>query len=390
MPFGISLFSAIYSLYQPVLLATILNTDTFTEKIKMKIIYPFFISSMLALAGCNPKNNTSETHKQEIKAIQKKITFDDFKRIKGVDDVQDVPFHLFTRLDSVRFFVSPDKDANYLKVAYNKLDNYYGFEEFDDFYSIHYSINNRFSNSIEAFVLKSEFTPASELTFQGVNLYEIRSSMLKGAQDLKNKSFSKYGIITEVSKQEFETASKNRIDEALIKNPHIRLKGDQWMYTDSTTETIITRRENASEDGMLSYDYVGLSPFLHLEVFKETVEETADVYYTFYNVKSKSDFELFTGGYPQVLPDKNWITSVASNNDTGSNFEINKYRENGDHRESLLYVNFTNFKIADETKAFWKDHEIFYAEVYPTNATLSKGKKPKVSYIKIQLKADLF
>lgn len=358
----------------------------------MKISYQLLISSMLVVfVGCNSKSKTSDTTPPKTVITKKPITFADFKKIKGVDNVQDVPFELFTNLDSVRFFVAPGKDAAHLKIAYNKLDNYYGFEEFDDFYSIHYSINNTISNSIEAFVLKSEFTPAFELTLQGVDLYEIRSSQFKESQDLKNKSFNKYGTIIEVSEQEFKTASKKRIDEVLVKNPHIKLKGNNWVYTDNAKETVITQHENvATEDGLLSNEYIGQSPYLHLEVFKESSVETTDIYYSFYNVRSSAHFQIFTGGYPQILPKKNWISYMVSNSDAGSDFGVSKYLEKSYNQENLLYVNFTNFKIADQTKAFWADNETFYAEAYPTNSAPSIGKKQKAAFIKITLKADLF
>lgn len=357
----------------------------------MKPIYYFFISSTVVLMGCNPQNKSSENQKAETEVSQKIITFADFKKIKGVDNVQDVPFQLFTKQDSVQFFVSPNKAAARLKVPYNKLDNYYGFEEFDDFYSIHYSINNTISNSIEAFVLKSEFTASFDLTLKGVDLYEIRSSTLKESQDFKNKSFSKYGTITEVSEEEFKTASTHKIDEALVKNPQVKLKDNNWIYTENSKETVITQHENVStEDGTLSNEYIGQSPYLHLEVFKENPVETTDVYYSFYNVKPTAGFSLFTGGYPHILPSKNWISYIGSNNDVGSNFDISTYVEQSHTQENLLYVNFTNFKIGDETKAFWADDETFYAEVYPTNSASSTGKKQKVAFIKIKLKADLF
>lgn len=360
----------------------------------MKILYPSFIFSMAVLAGCNPKNKTSETNQLKTEMAQKAITFADFKKIKGVDNVQEVPFQLFTRLDSVQFFTAPNKDAAHLKIAYNKLDNYYGFEEFDDFYSIHYSINNNISNSIEAFVLKSEFTAASELTLQGVNLDEIRSSMFKGAQDLKNKSFSKYGMITEVSGQEFDAAYKKRINEVLVKNPYIKLKGDNWVFTENAKEPVIIQHENVStEDGPLLNEYIGRSPYLGLEVFREHSIDVPGTYYSFYDATSTDPmdkFRLFTAGYPQILPGKNRVSSVSVNDDTGSNFEIGEYPGESHVQETLLYVNFTTFKIADETKAFWLDDRTFYAEVYPANSASSKGKKQKTAFIRIQLKAGLF
>ncbi|MDM1555101.1 resolvase [Chryseobacterium indologenes] len=357
----------------------------------MKPIFQFFISSTVVLMGCNPQNKSSENQKAKTEITQKTITFADFKKIKGVDNVQEVPFQLFTKLDSVQFFVNPNKEAAHLKIAYNKLDNYYGFEEFDDFYSIHYSINNNISNSIEAFVLKSEFTASFDLTLKDINLYEIRSSTWKESQDLKNKSFSKYGTIGEVSEQEFKAASMNRINELLVKNPQIKLKYDNWIYADNGKETMITQHETVStEEGTLSNEYIGQSPSLHLEVFRENSDEVADSYYTFYNVKSLTNFEISTDSYPQILPGKNRISYISSNNDVGSDFAISQYTAQNHNLETLLYINFTNFKIGDETKAFWKDDKTFYAEVYPTNSSAAKGKKQKAAFIKIQLKDNLF
>ncbi|HFK5507696.1 resolvase [Elizabethkingia anophelis] len=322
---------------------------------------------------------------------QKAVTFADFKKIKGVDNVQDVPFQLFTKLDSVQFYVSPDKNAAHLKKANNKLDNYYGFEEFDDFYSIHFSIDNNISNSIEAFVLKSEFKAAFELTLKGVNLYEIRSSTFKASDDFKDKSFNKYGTIDEVSEQEFKTASKKRIDEVLVKNPHITLKDDNWVFSENGKQEVITQHESVStETGPLANEYIGRSPHLDLEVFKENSDEVIDSYYSFYNIKNAVMFELATEGYPQILPSKNWVSFVSSNSDVGSNFLISKYIAYTKKQENLLYVNFTNFKIGDEKKAFWANNDTFYAEVYPLNSASAKGKKQKAAYIKIQLKPNLF
>ncbi|WP_139423156.1 resolvase [Chryseobacterium mulctrae] len=351
----------------------------------MKISYQFIISSMMVVfVGCNPEDKTSETTKPEAKVTQKIITLADFKKIKGVDNVQDVPFQLFTKLDSVQFFVAPDKDAAHLKKANHKLDNFYGFEEFDDFYSIHYSIDNNISNSIEAFVLKSEFTAAFDLTLKGANLYEIRSSTFKKSDDFNNKSFEKFGTIAEISEQEFKTASKNRIGEALVKNPNITLKDNNWIYNENGKKIIITQREDIStETGPLANEYVGQSPFLNLEVFKENTDEAVDSFYSFYNIKNAPMFELGTQGYPQILPTKSWVTYISSNNDVGSNFVITQYLPQTKRQENLLYANFTNFKIADEKKAFWTANDTFYAEIYPLNSASSKGKKQKAAYIKI-------
>lgn len=356
----------------------------------MKVINQLMITSIVILTGCNQQNKT-ETEKAETEVKHKIITLADFKKIKGVDNVQEVLFQLFTKLDSVQFFTAPSKEAPYLKMPYNTLDNYYGFEEFEDFYSIHYSINNNISNSIEAFVLKSEFTPAYELTLKGVDLYEIRSSTFRESSDSKNKSFKKFGTIVEISEQEFKANSKKQIGEKLVKNPNILLQADNWVYKEDGREDVITQHESIStETGPLANEYIGRSPYLNLEVFKENSDEVADSYYSFYSLKNAVMFELSTEAYPQILPSKGWVTFVSSNHDVGSNFVISKYFPQTGRQDNLLYVNFTNFKIADDKKAFWNDHNTFYAEVYPLNSASANGKKQKTAYIKIQLKADLF
>nr|WP_315028204.1 resolvase [uncultured Chryseobacterium sp.] len=357
----------------------------------MKILNQFFISSMVFFLGCNQQNKKTDSLKANTEVKQKSITLADFKKIKGVDNVQDVPFQLFTQLDSVQFFVSPSKEAAHLKIPYHKLDNYYGFEEFEDFYSIHFSINNNISNSIEAFVLKSEFTAAFDLTLKGRDLYEIRSSTFKESTDFKNKSFQKFGSITEISEQEFKVNSKNKIGETLVNNPNIKLQDDNWVYIENGRKEVITQHQSIStETGPLANEYIGGSPFLNLEVFKENSNEVVDSFYSFYNLKNAVVFEIGTDGYPQILPTKGWVTFISSNNDVGSDFLIFKYLPQTKKQENLLYVNFTNFKIADEKKAFWTDNDTFYAEVYPLNSASAHGKKQKTAFIKIQLKASLF
>ncbi len=358
----------------------------------MKSICMFLMFAWLTVnISCNSKADKTEINSPNTEQPKKEITFADFKKIKGVDNILEVPFQLFTKLDTVQFFVKPSKDAASLKFAYGKLDNFYGFDEFDDFYSIHFSINNDISNSIEAFVLKSEFTASYDLTLKGVNLYEIRSSTYKRSDDFNNKSFKKFGTITEVSEQEFNTANKLRIDEALVKNPNIILKDDLWMYVENGKKVVITQHENIStETGPLANDYVGRSPYLNLEVFKENSDEVIDSYYTFYAVKDAAIFRLSADGYPQIVPSKNWVSFVSNNNDVGNNFLVSQYLPETHKQENLLYVNFTNFKIADEKKAFWTENDTFYVPVYPLNSAAVKGKKQKTAYIKIQLKPHLF
>ncbi|SKB40316.1 hypothetical protein SAMN05660841_00316 [Sphingobacterium nematocida] len=341
--------------------------------------------------ACNSQDKKSEADKVEAQATRKAITFADFKKIKGVDNVQEVPFHLFTKLDSVHFFVAPSNDSAYLKVQRHKLDNYYGFEESGDFYAIHFSIENNISNSIEAYVLKSEFTASFDLTLKGAKLDEIRSSTYKAVDDFDNKSFDKYGTIAEVSEQEFLKASKNRIDEVLLKNPDVKLKNNNWTLVDKDKEYNITPYENTSEeDGTFYSAYIGQSKFLNLEVFHESSDAANEDYYTFFEPISAVKFNMYAVGYPQVLPVRNCISWVTSNSSVGSDFVISKYVPQEKGQEGLLYVNFTNFKIADDKKAFWADKNTFYAAVYPLNSAPAKGKVQKMAFLKIQVKENWF
>lgn len=358
----------------------------------MKIVYSLVLSAVIAaMAACQPQSKNAAPKREEVNTPRKQSTFADFKKVAGVENVAEVPFQLSTTLDSIHFFVTPTADSDYLKIAYNKLHNYYGFEEFGDFYSIHYSINNNISNSIQAFVLKSEFTAAFDLSLKDVDLYLIRSSLFKEVSDLNTKSFKKYGSITEVSEREFSEASKNSIDQRIVKNPQVKLKDGNWTYVRANGEVVIIPQEIAStEDGSLYNEYIGQSPYLHLEIFKEQSVEVLDTYYSFYLVKDTANFSLYTAGYPQILTTQKWISYIASNDDVGSDFEVGQYLEHNSSLVNLLYVNFANFKIADEKQAFWADSHCFYATVYPLNSASSKGKAQKTAFVKIQLKANLF
>lgn len=347
--------------------------------------------SLAIFISCHPDGKKAEIAQTD-KQIKKKLaTFADFKKIKGVDNVQDVPFQLFTKLDSVRFFVAPNKDAAFIKIPYGKLDNYYGFEEFEDFYSIHYSIENNISNSIEAFVLKSEFTASFDLTLKAVNLYEIRSSTYMDKSDFKDKSFAKYGTVQEVTSDEYNVALQSKVDEVFTKNPDVKLKGNNWISSENGQEQKIQQYENLeTEDGLLSYRYIGHSNFLGLEIFREESIDTNNSYYVFYNPKEGFSMDLFTSGYPHIVPSINRVSSVSNNNDVGSDFLVAQYLPESKKQINQLYVNFTGFKFGDERKAFWINHDTLYAEVYPTNSAPANSKKQKAAYIKIQLKSNIF
>lgn len=341
--------------------------------------------------ACNPQNKTSETDKVKAEVTQKTITLTNFKKIKGVDNMQEVPFQLFTKLDSVHFYTAPNKDAAQLKVPYNKLDNYYGFEEFDDFYSIHFSIENNLSNSIEAFVLKSEFTASFDLTLKGVDLYQIRSSTYMDTPDYDNKSFATYGTIEEIVAVEYKTASKSKVEEGIIKNPNVKLKENNWvLQKDGQERKIQQHKDLETEDGLLSFEYIGASNYLGLEIFKEENLYFENSYYNFYNPEDEFSMDLFTSGYPHIIPAINRISSISNNNDVGCDFLVAQYLPESKDLINQLYINFTNFKFGDEKKGFWINHDTFYAEVYPLNSVSVNGKTQKVAYLKIQLKSDLF
>ncbi len=345
-------------------------------------------TALSMLVACNSQDKKSgENKNEEMATVHRTVTFADFKKIEGVDNIQEVPFQLFTKLDSVRFFVAPSKDSAYLQVVRHKLDNYYGFAESGDFYTIHFSIENNIANSIEAYVLKSEFTASFDLALKGAKLDEIRGSTYKAVDNFDNKSFDQYGSIAEVSEQEFVAASKGRIDEVLAKNPNIKLKNNKWVYTVDGHEQVITAYENSSEEEGTFYNaYIAQSKFLNLELFQESSDAANENYYTFYDPVSAVQCDIYAVGYPQILPTKDRISWITSNSDVGSDFVVCKYVAQEKGQRNLLYANFTNFKIADDKKAFWADQHTFYAAVYPLNSAPAKGKTQKMAFIKIQLK----
>lgn len=346
---------------------------------------------LVVFASCQPDGKKTESAITEKQITKKVASFADFKKIKGVDNVQEVPFQLFTKLDSVRFFLAPNKDSAFMKVPYRKLDNYYGFEELDDFYSIHYSIENNISNSIEAFVLKSEFTASFDLTLKGVNLYEIRSSTYMDKSDFKDKSFARFGTVEEITMDEYNAALQSKVEEVFTKNPEVKLKGNNWISDRNGQEQKIQQYENLeTEDGLLSYRYIGHSNFLGLEIFREESIDANNSYYVFYNPKEGFSMDLLTSGYPHIVPSINRVSSVSNNNDVGSDFLVAQYLPESKKQINQLYVNFTGFKFGDERKAFWINHDTLYAEVYPTNSAPTKGKKQRPSFIKIQLKSNIF
>jgi len=356
----------------------------------MKIVSQLFIATLVAACmSCQQHSNNAQGGTDQ--AQHKIVTYSDFKKIKGVDNVQEVPYMLFTKLDSVHFYVAPHKDSANMVLANDKHNSYYGFEEFDTFYAIHYSIENNLSNSIEAFVLKSEFTAAFDLTLKGVNLNEIRSSTYLDKSDFNNKSFAAYGKVQEVTADEYKTALASKIDEPFPHSPHIKVKSNNWISTKNGTEQRIQQHENLETvDGVLSYQYIGYTASLGLEIFREDNINENDAYYVFYNPEGEFAMDLLTSGYPHIIPSINRVSAISNNNDVGSDFLVSQYLPESKKQITQLYVNFTGFKFGDEQKGFWINHDTFYAEVFPLNSKPATGKKQKPAYIKIQLKPELF
>ncbi len=49
-------------------------------------------------------------------------------------------------------------------------------------------------------------------------------------------------------------------------------------------------------------------------------------------------FDLATSGYPQILPVKNWVSFVSSNNDVGSNFCDQQILSTNKKNRTIFYM----------------------------------------------------
>lgn len=361
----------------------------------------FYIAlGVILLSSCegesSKKNATDQIKEsppadmQPVAKELKKLTFEDFKSIKGVASVQDVPFFVYSKLDSLHFFAQPDKHAASMKVKNEVLNNYYGFKELEDFYLLHFSVENNLSQSKAVYVLKSEFTAAYKLTLAGVNLQEIRSSTLHGVDDFEIKSFTKFGHIEEISAEAFAMASKHKITYNFQKNPALKFDGKAWSKDSPKSSGFrILQKEDIYEEGVVTRQYSGSFPPLNAEIFLEKLAHDQYVNYSFYDMEQR-DIVFYATGFPHVHSAKQWISYIQNNSDVGSDFCIKEYTGKSLQERPLLYVNFTNFKIKDSgVKAFWTDDYTFYVEVFHINARPSLEGKQQTAYLKISLKKEL-
>lgn len=333
----------------------------------------------LCLIACKKEETKTELIQNDSVSFSNKITFKDFKKIKGVANVNDVPFTLHTDLDSVHFFVSPDLNAANLKVLNDKFDNHYGFEEKDDFYSIHYSIGGVLDNSIEVFVLKTEFVKASDLMFKGENLNEIRSSDYQSKNDIENKSFAKFGNVTEITEAEYKKAQHLKTTESFVKNADMKLDGAFW----TNPKTGFKKAKIVeSEEGEITYDYIGFSKSFGSELFLE--DYMSDQFYIFYNSETAEPMKRVSSFFPHILSTSPFILELVNNFDVGSDLIVKQFDKEAKTIHDILYVNFTNFKIANSKEVFWTDKNTIYAEVFPINSKEEQGRQHK-SYVKIVL-----
>ena len=87
----------------------------------MKSICIFLMFAWVTVnISCNSKADKTEINSPNAEQLKKEITFADFKKIKGVDNILEVPFQLFTKLDTVQFFCETKQRCGKFKICIRK------------------------------------------------------------------------------------------------------------------------------------------------------------------------------------------------------------------------------------------------------------------------------
>lgn len=335
------------------------------------------ISCKKEIANSNvSENDTLVTSMQNIAAVS------DFKSAADFDNVADVPFSVYSKKDSVSLYTKADLNSKYLKIENNNFRNYYGFEEVDAFFVLHYQIQNNPRKTVVAYVSKDEFVKDSQLSLAKVNINEIRSSAINDADDFKNKSFAKMGNVSLITKNEY-LQGKNNISEGEIKpNPKMKFDGVSWSM-ESYDEPFVILKHNR-EDSDHDNEYLGFCARINREIFIEKDNLNNSTYYVGFDVYNREKQNVYFSGFPILLPANRKIATINSNPDVGSDFALITYDPATNDFINNLYVNFTNFKIIDSKKMFWVANNILYFEAVHTN-TNTRTPDYKIEYLKLEL-----
>lgn len=307
-----------------------------------------------------------------------KAEISDFKETQQVENISDVPFIVYTKTDSVSFYTEPKADAKVLKIKNDKLNHYYGFKDLNDFFEIHYTIAYQPNKTITAYVSKKEFTKDSQLSVEGSDLNQIRSSTVKGTDDFNTKTSKTYAVVSMIDGAAYVQAKSKSLNEKISANPEVHFNGKTW----SLNFLKISKKE-VDEEAEYSNRYIGFSPVTQREFFLGTNSYNNDRYYTAYRSSKQDDGTVFLG-YPAISTTQKLIACMSSNNDVGSDFTLTRYNPETDGFENLLYINFTNFKVNDPQSLIWITSNILYVKANHVNTNISDPDHT-TEYLKIEL-----
>lgn len=345
-----------------------------------KILAGISLISLIVSCKKESASSSAETKKDSIqqKIPNPKAEINDFKEAQQVDNINEVPFEVYSKMDSVSLYTEPKADAKVLKIKNDKLNNYYGFKDLNDFFEIHYTIAYQPNRTITAYVSKKEFTKDSQLSVQGIDLNEIRSSTVKDLDDFKTRTSKNYAVVTIIDEAAYIQAQSKSLNERISPNPEVHFDGKTW----SLNFLKIDKKE-VDEEAEYINRYIGFSPVLQREFFMSENSYNTDKYYTAYR-SSRQDEGITFLGYPAINTTLKLIACMKSNNDVGSDFTLARYNPKTDSFENLLYINFTNFKAIDSRSLVWVTSNTLYFKATHLNTNTSDPAH-KTEYLKIEL-----
>ena len=345
-----------------------------------KILASISLISLIVSCKKESASPSAETKKDTIqqKSPNLKAEISDFKEAQQVENVNDVPFEVYSKMDSVSFYTEPKADAKVLRIKNDKLNNYYGFNDLNDFFEIHYTIAYQPNKTITAYVSKKEFTKDSQLSVQGIDLNEIRSSTVKGVDDFKTKTSKSYAEVSMIDEAAYVQAQSKSLNERISPNPEVHFDGKAW-----SLNFLKINKKEVDEEAEYTNQYIGFSPVTQREFFVGENSYNTDKYYTAYR-SSKQDEGMTFLGYPAINTTLKLLACVTSNNDVGSDFTLTRYNPKTDSFENLLYINFTNFKAVDSKSLVWVTSNTLYFKVTHLNTNTSDPAHKK-EYLKIEL-----
>lgn len=350
----------------------------------MKSIF-FFCISVLFLNSCHQQvSNQTTTFINDSLPEGSLADISDFDSTAPVDNVNEVNFFVYTKLDSVTLYTQPQAQAKSLRIVNDRFNNYYGFEDLGDFFKLHYQIKNNPPTTIVAYVSKQEFTKDSQLSLQGIDLNVIRSSAQNGVDDHTTKSFSKLGTISLIDEATYLQAKKQTNTEPLIPNPEMKFDGSAWSLSSSGAKDFQVVKYLVGAEENTEYTYRGRSSTINREIFLEQDHMSGMDHYVGYDPDAPDETPTYFSSPPIILPTHGLVATIRTNTDQMTDFVLTGYDHQANTLTILLYANFTNFKVPDTSSLFWVDSRTLYFKATHSNTRISDPTY-KSEYLKLQL-----